>query len=138
MTLEIAALVISILGLFISPLLTYVAFVLKQNERITRLEARPTLDTKVDDATLRIVKLETKMAIFWKTVEETVPRQLIAPHSPERDELLRKMIAGNLTDNEADALLKDLECSLDKFPQDKKLAAILTITKLKLRLAGVD
>lgn len=82
------------------------------------------------DIDKEIAVLSAKMGIFWKTVEETVPKDLIAPHSPRRDELLLKMSYHNLKIEESEELLADLEQNIGEF-NGKKLSVVLLIARLR-------
>ena len=91
-----------------------------------------------------IVRLEREVAvltaktdIWWRTVEETIPHRLIAPHTARRDDLLGRMSRHELQPVDAAELLADLQPNLTEFPPDSHLAVVLLIARLKLIANGL-
>ncbi len=80
--------------------------------------------------------LKARFDMFLSTIEKHIPNDLIAPHTPHRDDLLRKMSKGELTLDETKELLTDMELNIDSFKSDKLLAAILVIVRLKDKING--
>ncbi len=83
----------------------------------------------------RLAKLETKTDLFWGMVESNVPKMLVHPHSPRRDELLNKMGRTEFTTNEYKELIQELENDIDQEPKELRLAVILLLTNLKYKLS---
>ena len=80
----------------------------------------------------RVVKLETKMELFWTTVEECVPKMLHSPHAPMMDELLEKVEKRKpLTLDEAIELKQMLETEFNGDPkQPHAMGYVLLIARL--------
>ncbi len=128
-SISVAALIVSVVGV----LWQYFGVILRLKDEVHQIQ--DTLKSDVGKVKERLIRLETKTDLFWKTVEENVPRLLMHPHTARRDELLLRMSDGQLNASEIAELLHDLESSVSQEPRDLQLATILLIVRLKHRLA---
>lgn len=81
----------------------------------------------------RLTRLETKMELFWKIVENNVGRLLKSPRQPRKDELLDKLSGNSLNREEAAELKEILEREFAKKGKRSQLslAYILALGRLE-------
>src|SRR6266566_3176570 len=79
----------------------------------------------------RLVRLETKIDLFWMAVEQNIPRLLKQPTHLLRDRLLDKMSKGNLSREEAKELMEDLKNDTEASDGTKVLALTLVLARLQ-------
>jgi hypothetical protein len=91
--------------------------------------------TIISKLTERISQVELKAELFWKIVEQEIPKILHSPHTPEIDELLEKMMINKLTITDVYKLKCMLKEELET-PQDK--TRVLSIVLLMARLEQYD
>lgn len=118
----------------------YFGIITRLERRLTKLEehsqiARDGLK-QITEITRQVTQLEVKMALFWQTVEKSLPAIVHSPHTPRRDLLLEKIQNGCLSHSEMEELLADLQTNLEEFPTEKRLAVVLIIGSLQNRLVG--
>lgn len=94
--------------------------------------------TTISSMKERLTKLETKIELFWKTVEKAIPKLLMAPHSPRQDELLQKLSNGKLSKTEACELKGLLEEALKIKNPSKVVAIALLLSRLEQIERGLD
>jgi hypothetical protein len=112
MELPVISIIISLAGV----LFTYFAFVLKQNERITRLEV--------------------KNELFWKALENKLADMLKSPTHLDKDILLDKFKDGSLTPEETKILRTILTEEFNN--KEKSFALALVISRLETNIAIED
>lgn len=103
-------------------------------KQLAEVEARLTarIDKQEREVTERLVKLETKMEVFWGAIEENVPKMLHSPHTPLIDGLLDKVRDRTITRDEAVTLKELLEKDFNSNPQQEHaLGYVLLIARLK-------
>lgn len=80
----------------------------------------------------RIKDLEVKIGLFWKIVEQEIPKILHSPHTPEIDVLLEKVMGGNITSDEAYELKCKLKGELDtETDKTRVISMILLMARLE-------
>ena len=124
--------IVSVIG-GITGIVSLVLVKLKGGRYIGKLDAlveRHTL-CPIVSVDKEVFVLKARFDMFLTTIERHAPRDLIAPHTPRRDELLDKMTQQKLDVVEAKELLTDLESNMTEFRSDKLLAAILVVVRLK-------
>ncbi len=89
----------------------------------------------------RVTRLETKIEIFWKTMEQTMVNVLHSPHTPEFDKLLETLSNASLNMIQAErlkVLLLD-EVKTANVGNSRKIAASILLARIEqviLRLNG--
>ncbi len=96
-----------------------------------RHEDCPVMSVKEEVAVLR-----ARFDMLIKVIEQYVPKSLVAPHTPRRDELLHRLSIQEITLPESQELLDDMERNMQEFKGEKFLAAILLVVRLKDKLNG--
>ena len=79
----------------------------------------------------RLVRIETKVDVFWKAVEGRLVDMLHSPHSPEVDVLLDKMKQGGLSLDEAIHLRNQLDMQYTNANPHRNIALILVLGRLE-------
>jgi hypothetical protein len=80
----------------------------------------------------RFSKLETKIELFWTTIEKNATEFIHSPHTPDLDKLLEKAHDKSLTPEEVTHLKDDLKCLIKEngIPRAKEFASKLLIARL--------
>lgn len=80
----------------------------------------------------RLARIETKLDLFWKVVEQNIPRLLKRPTHKRMDDLLDKMSMGGLNGDHSEAkeLILLLEEDLKQQDSTRVLATTLILARL--------
>jgi len=84
----------------------------------------------------RLVKLETKIDLFWTAVEQNIPRLLKQPIHKRKDDLLDKLTSGKLSKDEAEELIGELD--KDKSTVDPGMVLAVTLVLARLQQIVTD
>lgn len=104
-------------------------------------DALKELAAKVEQASNRLIVVETQVAIFFKGISFSSAQALHSPHTPELDTLLEKFQHDQLKDETEIHQLKTLLWDVIKKPDEtefrKKLAQdVLTLIEVRLEIGS--
>jgi hypothetical protein len=88
----------------------------------------------------RLKDTETKVNLYWKSVEARMAKYVHSPHTPVIDKLLEKMQAGELGKEDVYELHKLLETGLQEnlYDNDKAIGVILLLGGLDQRIYEIS
>lgn len=124
---------LSILGILYEEFKSKVAL----EKRIATLESRPGTEQVLVE---RVAKMEVKMDLFWKTVEQYTITMLKHPNTTRFDDLLDKLQEKTITLAEMDELKGLLECEFQKVSKKKTdgRGLVIAITIARINTLMVD
>lgn len=81
-----------------------------------------------------VAALRGSFEMYVKLVERSAAQAAISPTTPELDDMLRRLMAGQLDESQERCLVAYVETHMSEVEPSKKLAIILTINHIKMRL----
>ena len=124
---------ISIAGIGVVVILAVYAFVYRLDRRVGVVEGRCSNHQKVIDSieTLnsRLDKVQNDNDVFWKIIGPHLEGIIHSPKSVDRDALVRKLVAGDITKDELPCLIEMLYKSIGgtEWNYEKKFAGVLLL-----------
>ena len=93
------------------------------------------ITSKVADVDSRVAKVEVRSDVFWMVLEPQLANILHSPDHQRRDELVARMVNGELTTKEKVELSGLMEDCLKDCADNQKMAAAFMLARVKSEIA---